>query len=141
MESRDQAQAIAGCGLAGDRYAVDRGTFSQAARKTIRHVTLIEREAIAAANNALVRRGMMPFEAHETRRNIVTDGVDVYALLGVEFCVGAVRMRGIEPTRPCHIPSANADKTGFKEAFAERGGVRAEILCSGAIAVGDAIQF
>jgi MOSC domain-containing protein YiiM len=54
--------------------------------------------------------------------------------------IGDVRLRGIEPTRPCHIPSAAANKTGFKEAYSNRGGVRAEILSDGIISVGDAIS-
>jgi len=106
----------------------------------IRHVSIIEREAIEAANEELARRGLVPFEPNETRRNIVVEGADVYALLGREFNIGDVRLRGIEPTRPCHIPSAAANKTGFKEAYSNRGGVRAEILSDGIISVGDAIS-
>jgi MOSC domain-containing protein YiiM len=83
---------------------------------------------------------LVPFEPDETRRNIVVEGADVYALLGREFSIGDVRLRGIEPTRPCHIPSAAANKTGFKEAYSNRGGVRAEILSDGIISVGDAIS-
>ena len=77
---------------------------------------------------------------HETRRNIVTEGVDVNSLLGREFQVGTVRMRGAEPTRPCHRPSALVQKTGFAEAFAIRGGVRAEVLSDGTIYVGDLLR-
>jgi hypothetical protein len=140
MRECDEVQALAGRGLLGDRYAVDQGTFSCAARQTIRHVTLIDHDAIVAANERLTRWGMQPFALHETRRNIVTEGIDVYALLGREFRVGGVRMRGIEPTRPCHIPSAAANKTGFREAFAESGGIRAAIFSDGLIALGDNVS-
>jgi MOSC domain-containing protein YiiM len=141
MEARTQARALAGSGFAGDRYATNQGTFSRSARQVMRHVSLIAREAIEEANRDLVERGLAPFGMHETRRNIITEGVDVNALLGREFRIGDVRMRGTEPTRPCHHPSALVQKTGFAEAFATRGGVRAEVLSSGIISVGDLISF
>jgi len=140
MKSCARVWALAGRGLEGDRYAIGQGSYSQATRQAIRHVSIIEREAIELANEELVRRGLMSFELDETRRNIVVEGSDVYALLGREFRIGDVRLRGIEPTRPCHIPSAAAKKTGFKEAFSARGGVRAEILSDGIISVGDAMS-
>jgi hypothetical protein len=140
MKACAEVRALAGRGLDGDRYATGQGSYSQAKRQVIRHVSIIEREAIEAANEELARRGLVPFEPSETRRNIVVEGADVYALLGREFSIGDVRLRGIEPTRPCHIPSAAANKTGFKEAYSNRGGVRAEILSDGIISLGDAIS-
>ena len=110
------------------------------ARLAARHVSLIAREAIEASNEELVHRGLIPFEPGETRRNIVVEGVDLYALLGKEFRIGAVRLRGSEPTRPCHIPSAVAGKPGFAEAYRDRGGVRAEILSDGIISISDLVQ-
>ncbi len=139
MQSRATVRAMAGKGLDGDRYATDRGSYSRAARQVIRHVSLIGREAIEAANQELIQRGLLPFEPNETRRNVVLEGADVYELLGQEFNIGAVRLRGIEPTRPCHIPSMAANKTGFKEAYHNRGGVRAEVLTNGCISLGDAL--
>jgi MOSC domain-containing protein YiiM len=141
MEPQTQVRALAGSGFAGDRYATNQGTFSRTARRVMRHVSLIAREAIEDANRDLVARGLAPFSVHETRRNIITAGVDVNALLGREFRIGDVRMRGTEPTKPCHRPSALVHKTGFAEAFATRGGVRAEVLSDGIISVGDFITF
>jgi MOSC domain-containing protein YiiM len=141
MEARTRAQALAGSGFAGDRYATNQGTFSRSAKQIMRHVSVIAREAIEEANRDLAERGLAPFGVHETRRNIITEGVDVNALLGREFRVGDVRMRGTEPTKPCHRPSALVQKTGFAEAFASRGGVRAEVLSNGIISVGDLITF
>ena len=139
MQALVTVQALAGRGLQGDRYAIGRGSYSRTARQAIRHVSLIDREAIEAANEELNKRGLVPFEPHETRRNIVVEGADVHSLLGEEFRVGSVRMRGIEPTRPCHIPSAAANKAGFREAYSNRGGIRAEVLSDGIISVGDFI--
>jgi MOSC domain-containing protein YiiM len=139
MEAQTQARALAASGFAGDRYATNQGTFSHSARQVMRHVSLIAREAIEEANRILVERGLAPFGLHETRRNIITEGADVNALLGREFRIGDVRMRGTEPTTPCLRPSALVQKPGFAEAFATRGGVRAEVLSDGIISVGDFI--
>src|SRR4051812_15429518 len=140
MKACAKVRALAGHGLEGDRYATGQGSYSRAKRQVIRHVSIIEAEAIEQANQELARRGLVPFEADETRRNIVVKEADVYALLGREFHIGDVRLRGIEPTRPCNIPSAAANKTGFKEAFSARGGVRAEILSNGIISLGDVMS-
>jgi MOSC domain-containing protein YiiM len=93
-----------------------------------------------AANAELIRCGLLPFEPFETRRNVVVEGIDVYALLGREFRIGAVHLRGADITRPCHVPSAAAGKTGFKEAYDNRGGVLAEILSDGLISIGDVLN-
>ena len=139
MQSQKAVRALAGKGLDGDRYAAGQGSYSRLARQAPRHVSLIGREAIEAANEELIQRRLMPFVPAETRRNIIIEGYDVHQLIGQEFRIGRVRLRGSEPTRPCHIPSAVAGKTGFAEAFQNRGGVRAEILSNGVIAIGDVL--
>jgi MOSC domain-containing protein YiiM len=139
MQACTVVRALAGQGLEGDRYALGRGSYSRAARQVARHVSLIGREAMEAANEELSRLGLVPFEPDETRRNIVVEGVDVYALLDQEFRIGAVRLRGSDITRPCHVPSAAAGKTGFKEAYHDRGGILAEILSDGLISIGDVL--
>ena len=139
MQSRTTVQALAGEGLEGDRYALGQGTYSKAPRQVARHVSLIARETMDIANAELRSRGLAPFEEDETRRNIVMEGVDVYGLLGQEFRIGAVCLRGSDITRPCHVPSAAAGKTGFKEAYHDRGGILAEILSDGIISIGDAL--
>lgn len=139
MQACAVVRALAGQGLEGDRYALGRGSYSRAPRQVARHVSLISREAMEAANDELSRRGLVPFEPDETRRNIVVEGIDVYALLGQEFRIGAVCLRGSDITRPCHVPSAEAGKTGFKEAFHNRGGILTEVLSNGFISIGDVL--
>lgn len=141
MQPRTFVRALAGRGLHGDRYALGQGSYSNLPRPAARHISLIAREAIEASNEELVRRELTPFEPGETRRNVVVEGVDVYALLHREFRIGAVRLSGSEPTLPCRIPSAVAGKTGFAEAYHGRGGIRAEVLSDGIISIGDFIQM
>lgn len=139
MQARTVVRVSAGQGLEGDRYALGLGSYSGVPRQVARHVSLIGREAMQAANEELSRGGLVPFEPDETRRNIVVEGVDVYVLLGQKFRIGAVRLRGSYPTKPCHIPSAVAGKAGFAEAYHNRGGILAEVLSDGLISIGDAL--
>src|SRR5262245_5523564 len=139
MWACSEVRALAGKGLEGDRYALGVGSYSRAARPVARHVSLIGREAMNAANVELSRRGLVPFEPGETRRNIVVEGIDVYALLGLEFHIGGACLRGSDITKPCHVPSAAAGKTGFKEAYHDRGGILAEVLSDGRISIGDVL--
>ncbi len=139
LVARGEVRALTGSGIVGDRYSTNQGFFSRPRQDKIRHVTLIAYEAIEEANAELAAHGMPAFEPYETRRNIVTAGVDVNALLGREFSIGNVRMRGTEMTNPCNRTSVLASKPGFREAFAGRGGVRAEVLSDGVISIGDPI--
>jgi len=84
MDAHGEVRAIAGVGLEGDRYATRTGEFSDREGGG-REVTLIAREAIAAANAADVT-----IREDETRRNLVTEGVDLDALIGKQFAVGDV---------------------------------------------------
>src|SRR5580704_8686500 len=95
MVARTAGRALAGEGLDTDRYATKRGTYSRREGRG-RHVTLIAREAIVAANDHGVQVG-----EHETRRNLVTDGVDLAALVGATFTVGDVTLIGVRDCPPC----------------------------------------
>jgi hypothetical protein len=85
MQPRTFVRALAGRGLHGDRYALGQGSYSNLPRPAARHISLIAREAIEASNEELVRRELTPFEPGETRRNVVVEGVDVYALFTANF--------------------------------------------------------
>jgi MOSC domain-containing protein YiiM len=136
MQSQERINAIAGIGLEGDRYARGTGAYSKSKREVIRHVSLVSQEAIDAANTA----NGTTFTAAETRRNILTEGIDLNELVGQEFSVGGVRMKGVGLCDPCARPSALSGKPGFEPAFRQRGGLRAEILTDGDIILGDTIQ-
>ena len=129
MQSVDWVEAAASTGLKGDRYAEGKGAYSNSKRKTIRQVSLIEMEAIGRAN---AEKGTA-FTPRDTRRNILTSGIDLNALVGCKFKIGDVEMLGVELCEPCDRPSNLTGKKGFNEAFQERGGLRAEILTSGII--------
>ncbi len=134
MEARETVEAIAGSGLAGDRYAIEAGKFS-GTKVGKRAITLIEREAIAAANESYG----VGMEERETRRNLVVEGVALNHLVGKEFRVGDVLLRGYDLSEPCAYLEEVTGKQARK-AFVHRGGLRAEIVEGGPIEIGDAIR-
>ena len=134
MESLGEARAVVGRGLEGDRYFEKQGSFSNNPG-TGREVTLIESEAI----DALERDYDVSLEYKDARRNIVTRGVALNHLVGKEFRVGDVAMRGVRLNEPCnHLASLTNEKV--KPGLVHRGGLRAEILNDGIIRVGDAVE-
>ncbi len=121
-----EAEAIAGLGLQGDRYAAGRGSFNNGMPGK-RQVTLVN--GIFFKNSG--------FGYADSRRNIITFGVELARLIGEEFQIGGVRLRGIKYCTPCMRPSDLKGKGNFKTAFYDRGGIIAEILEGGIIKVND----
>jgi MOSC domain-containing protein YiiM len=94
-----------------------------------------ELEAIRALET---ERGIV-LEPGEARRNVVTCGVPLNHLVGREFRIGQVVLRGVRLCEPCTYLSklvGNDVMTGL----IHRGGLRADVARGGAIRVGDAIQ-
>lgn len=135
MRQVHEVRAIAGVGLESDRYALGKGAFSHSKIPKIRHVTFIGSGAIARAN----MWSGADFTPAETRRNIITDGIDVNELVDTEFWIGDVGFVGIEPCDPCDRPDKLSGKNGFKESFHDLGGLRAQIVYGGMLAVGQEI--
>src|SRR2546425_745966 len=72
----------------------------------------------------------------EARRNVVTRGAPLNHLVGREFLVGGVRLRGIRLCEPCsHLEGLT--RRGVLAGLIHRGGLRAQILVGGGIRVGD----
>lgn len=132
MCSLEYVEALAGRGLAGDRYALGTGSYSKD-EPLKKQVTFIATEGIESANNQLET----PFLAEETRRNIVTKNVDLNSLVGKHFKIGRVVFKGTELCPPCKRPSVLAKKEKFKEAFENQGGLRAEVISGGMLTIGE----
>ena len=132
--SVEEARAVAGQGLKGDRYFDGKGSWSKTPG-TGRQVTLIELETI----EALERDYKITIEPGQARRNIVIRGVALNHLVGREFSVGEVRLRGLRLNEPCnHLASLTDEKV--KQGLVHRGGLRADIVSGGVIRVGDQIR-
>jgi MOSC domain-containing protein YiiM len=132
-QSVPQAMAVPGSGLDGDRYALRLGTFYKPAPDF--ELTLIEAEAI----EALRRDYHVNLAAGEARRNIVTRNVPLNHLVGREFAIGEVRIRGIRLCEPCDHLQKVTGKSVTK-GLLHRGGLRAQILTRGTIRVGDVVS-
>jgi MOSC domain-containing protein YiiM len=133
MRAVQQAEAIPGVGLEGDRYANRQGTFYKPEPDF--ELTLIEAEAI----EALRREYGVELAAGEARRNVVTRGVPLNHLVGREFRIGAVKIRGIRLCEPCDHLQGLTGRPLIK-GLRHRGGLRAQILSRGAISVADLIS-
>jgi MOSC domain-containing protein YiiM len=125
-----EVTAIAGRGLDGDRHLAPPGGAPPE-----REMTLIEREAIEAAAS---EHGIV-LAPGEHRRNVVTTGIRLNDLVGEEFSVGPVRVRGVELSEPCRYLEKLTGKPGLIRALVHRGGLGVEILSGGVIRVGDPI--
>jgi MOSC domain-containing protein YiiM len=124
------AELVAGLGVRGDRHFAE--TPGQLAAD--QELTLIQAEAIDYVRDRLDPR----FEPAEARRNILTHGIDLDRLIGMEFSIGTVRVRGIRPCHPCaHLEGLT--RQGVLKTLVNRGGLRAQILSSGMIRVDDPI--
>ncbi len=128
----NEARAIPGVGLEGDRYALSKGTFSKPLPD--RELTLIEAEAI----EALKAEYHFEIAPGEARRNIVTRGVALNHLVGQEFQIGSVKIRGIRLCEPCEHLQTLTEHEVIK-ALTHRGGLRAQILTLGTIRIGDTV--
>ncbi len=129
----DEAVARAGRGLEGDRYFDGHGTFSNAHARG-HDLTLVEAEALEKLN---LPSGRLAYE--EARRNVVTRGIDLNALVGKRFVVGEVECVGQRLCEPCaHLERLT--EPGTLRGLVHRGGLRADVLTDGTVRVGDEIR-
>lgn len=119
----DAIECVAGRGIRGDRYFDYKPDFKG-------QITFFAWETLVALWEALG----IPAELRDpaaTRRNVITEGADLNAFIGVEFDVQGVRFFGTEECRPCYWMN-NAFRDERAEAWLKgRGGLRAKILTDG----------
>ena len=125
----DHVELRAGHGVVGDRYAGHRAHVDAA-------ITIVAAEALEAVADEL---GVEPFDPVAARRTVVTRGVDVEALRGVDFTLdsgdGPVLLGGRRPAAPCAWMDAVL-APGAHAALRGRAGVRFAVLGSGTLRVG-----
>ncbi|MEX2172865.1 MAG: MOSC domain-containing protein, partial [Pirellulaceae bacterium] len=136
MENVARVEAVAGQGLAGDRYGAGVGAAQfKGRRRPENEVTLIASEAIEEANLEFD----LQIKHLETRRNLLTQAVPLNDLVGKTFRVGPVVLKGLELCEPCGYLEKRT-YPGIKRALKRRGGLRCCILAGGMLQVGDAIE-
>lgn len=136
MRQVEHARALTNRGLAGDRYAAKAGTFTPS-DDTARgyDLTLIEAEALDGLS--LPNGGAIGYA--EARRNIITRGIDLNALVGRRFRVGDVECLGQRLAEPCSHLERLTTK-GALRGLIHRGGLRADVLSDGDIVTGARVE-
>ena len=127
-ESVDSVRALPGRGLEGDRHVTGDGTFPSGVPGSA--LTLIEAEVCESFTPVL--------GPDEHRRNVVTRGIGLNGLVGHEFTIGTIRCRGMRLCEPCIVVERYASRPILRP-LVHRGGLRADILEEGTIAVGDTV--
>ena len=131
-----QVEAIAGRGLVGDRYYLGTGYYSGKPGWGA-NVSLLAAEAIDAVNAGHAQH----FTGAMLRRNIVTRGIDVETLIGREFQLGTAVLRGLKRYPPCRHLAELCGAPELIRYLAYCGGIGAEVVASGVIAVGDEVTI
>jgi len=130
------AQALAGRGLVGDRYAAKAGTFTPTDGSGVGYdLTLIEAEVL----DELLLDENRRLDYAEARRNVITRGIDLNALVGRRFRIGDVECLGQRLCEPCSHLERLTTK-GVLRGLIHRGGLRADVLTDGSIGVGATIE-
>jgi MOSC domain-containing protein YiiM len=109
-------------GVVGDRY------------DKARDLTLIEAEAL----EGLLEDTGIELSPAEVRRQVLTRGIRLNDLVGERFTVGEVECVGQELCEPCnHLQGLTYP--GVLRGLVHRGGLRADVVSGGRIAVGDSV--
>jgi MOSC domain-containing protein YiiM len=125
---------VAGAGLDGDRYALGGGTWARYPDLE-KQLTLIDRDDVAAVA-AEVGVDLAP---GDTRRNLVTVGVDLPALVGHWFAVGDALLFGMKRCPPCtHLERLTGAR--LVKAMVHRGGINAAVFSGAPIAEGAVVR-
>jgi MOSC domain-containing protein YiiM len=127
---REQVVVAAGSGIEGDRYF---GRHNEPGQ----NVTLIEAEEI----EAFTREHGRSLDFSTTHRNLITRGIRLNELVGREFLIGNVKLRGVELCEPClgmgtALASPELPAAAVVKRFLHRAGLRADVLSDGVITRG-----
>lgn len=117
-----EMECVAGHGVRGDRFFDHRPEYKG-------QITFFSSEVFAEVCRALAAEANSP---GVTRRNVITEGVDLNALIGRRFMVQGVEFEGVCECSPCYWMD-RAIAPGAEEALRGRGGLRARILTSGVL--------
>lgn len=132
IERVEEVSAVAGAGLEGDRTW--QGELPVEQREAKREITLFAKEGV----DRVTRDTDLELTYEDLRRNIMTTGIDLMSLIGKRFRVGDVELEGIKIAHPCLHLQELAGKPLMKPLM-EDAGIRARIVTSGSIRVGDPV--
>ncbi|MGY1828858.1 MOSC domain-containing protein [Geodermatophilus sp. SYSU D01180] len=125
---------VAGRGLEGDRYALGGGTWARYPDLE-KQLTLVDAGDVAA----VAAEAGVPLTPGDTRRNLVTTGVDLPALVGRWFAVGDALLFGVKRCPPCaHLERLTGAR--LVKAMVHRGGINAAVFAGAGITEGAVVR-
>jgi len=138
MQNVNQAVLEVGKGIFGDRYYNQEGTFSNKGEiEPDRDVTLIEIEKIDELNN----NHNLKLTPEDFRRNIVVSNCDLNSLVGKEFQIGEVVLKGLRLCEPCKYIADKLDEKKALTQMVHKAGLRAQIISGGSIDLNSQIEL
>ncbi len=120
----DEIECVAGRGIRGDRFFDYKQDYKG-------QITFFAHEVFENVCRSLSAN---PPSAGVTRRNVITEGIDLNSLIGRRFTVQGVEFEGVCECRPCSWMDF-AIAPGALAALEGRGGLRAKILKDGKLRV------
>jgi MOSC domain-containing protein YiiM len=120
-------ECVAGRGIRGDRFFDYKDNYKG-------QITFFSSEVF---ERLAAHFGLTNKSAGALRRNVIISGIELNDLIGEEFSIQGVRLRGTAHCRPCYWLN-QAVAPGTEEFLQGNGGLRAQILSDGVISVGDA---
>lgn len=134
QQAHERIRVVAGAGIEGDRYF---GRHDEPGQ----NITLVEAEEI----ELFLHEQQRELAWSVTHRNLVTRGVRLNELVGREFMVGEVRLRGVELCEPClglgqALASDAITPAQVVKRLVHRGGLRADVLTDGVIEQGAIVR-
>ncbi|WP_170332244.1 MOSC domain-containing protein [Ruegeria arenilitoris] len=129
-DRRAKLQAVESAMISGDGLEGDRSRAGK------RAVSLIQQEHLAAIGSYL---GQGPVAPETLRRNLLVSGINLAALKGREVQVGEAILRITVICAPCSRMEEALGKGGYS-AVRGHGGWCAEVVQSGRVRLGDAVQ-
>ena len=126
----NQAFLEKGKGIVNDRYY---GNFKEKKEQ----VTLINLEEINNFNNQI----KLNIDAKDFRRNIIISGINLNELINKKIEINEVNLIIHEICQPCKYLQDKLKTPGLVKMLVNKSGVRAEIISSGSLSVGDTIKI
>lgn len=120
-----EVECVAGRGIRGDRFFDYKPDYKG-------QITFFSGEVFDELCRTLTAGRKSP---GVTRRNVITEGADLNALIGKRFSVQGIEFEGVCECSPCYWMD-RAIAPGAEKALQGRGGLRARILSSGTLRVG-----
>jgi CDGSH-type Zn-finger protein len=130
----ESVRLLAGVGMEGDRYAKGISAFSSAKRSS--QLTLVAQEDLEAVE----REYGVRIDPSDSLRNVVTKGVALETLIGKRFRVGDALCLGLRLCEPCVYWEKYLRRRGIIKSYVHRSGLRADILETGLVQLGDSVS-